>query len=451
MTTTRLGWLDALRGYAALVVVLFHLSPPLIGPERHLAIFRVIDLGKYGVLLFFLVSGYVIPMSLERHGSLRRFWIGRLCRIYPAYLAAIALVVVTTATVPAVLREETVSSLLGHATMLSDPLGLRGAVRPFWTLSYEMVFYLVVSGLFAWRLHRHSALWAAGLAVAALLAGPMLPDGLLSAGFHARRVTAAVLLLLVAGCVAAFVTGPQAPPVCQRTGCSDRKPRGRCARHPDTAATGRLPRSEVEPAPRAVRAAGAVAIGFVALIAVNGHPTAQATVASSQQGLLLLAVMFAGTVVYRTHHGQLDRRVGVPVLIVVGLCLTASISWPTTGAVAATFAAVFALRERRMPRTLIRLGTISYSLYVLHVIVLMAVGRVVPRLADRPFGIRLLAAVGFLVTALAVAEVSYRFVELPGRRLGRRLATPPPRADHPFGTQRAASRTGAGENGTGSV
>ena len=48
----------------------------------------IIDLGKYGVLLFFLVSGYVIPMSLERHGSLRRFWIGRLFRIYPAYLAA---------------------------------------------------------------------------------------------------------------------------------------------------------------------------------------------------------------------------------------------------------------------------------------------------------------------------------------------------------------------------
>ena len=401
MTTTRLGWLDGLRGYAALVVVLFHLSPSVIGPDAHMAVFRVIDLGKYGVLLFFLVSGYVIPMSLERHGSLRRFWTGRLFRIYPAYLVAIVLVVVTTASVPAVLRTETVASVLAHATMLSDPLGLRGAVRPFWTLSYEMVFYLVVAGLFAWRVHRHSALWATGLALVAVLAGPVLPDGLLSGDFHARRVTAAVLLVLVAGCVAAFLTG------------------------------------------RGVRAAGLAGIGFVLLIAVNAHPTAQSTVASSAQGLLLLAVMFAGTVVYRTQHGQLDRRLAVPSLIVVGLSLTTSISWITTGAVAATFAAAFALRERRVPATLVRLGTISYSLYVLHVIVLKALGRLVPHLAGRAIEVRLLAGVAFLVVALTVAEMSYRFVERPAQRLGQRLG----RGEPVRRTQRAAPSTAGSGSG----
>ena len=440
MTTTRLGWLDGLRGYAALVVVLFHLSPSVIGPDAHMAVFRVLDLGKYGVLLFFLVSGYVIPMSLDRHGSLRRFWTGRLFRIYPAYLVAIVLVVVTTASVPAVLRTETVSSVLAHASMLSDPLGLRGAVRPFWTLSYEMVFYLVVAGLFAWRLHRHSAFWAAGLALVAVLAGPALPDGLLSGDFHARRVAAAVLLVLVAGCVAAFVTGPQSPPACPgAAGCAD-TPVGR-----------RSPRSGAEPAGLAVRAAGLVGIGFVLLIAVNAHPTAQSTVASSAQGLLLLAVMFAGTVVYRTQHGQLDRRLAVPSLIVVGLGLTTTISWITTGAVAATFAAAFALRERRVPATLVRLGTISYSLYVLHVIVLMALGRLLPHLAGRAIGVRLLAGVAFLVTALTVAEVSYRFVERPAQRLGQRLGRRNDRAAPPGSTQRAAPRTGGGRNGTGSV
>jgi peptidoglycan/LPS O-acetylase OafA/YrhL len=410
---TRLDWLDGLRGYAALVVVLFHLSPSVIGSERHLAIFRVIDFGKYGVLLFFLVSGYVIPMSLERHGSLRRFWLGRLFRIYPAYLVAIGLVVATTASVPAVLRTETVSSVLAHATMLSDPIGLRGAVRPFWTLSYEMVFYLVVAGLYGWRLHRHSAWWAAGLAVGAVAAGPRLPDGLLSAGFDARRVTAAVLLVLVAGCVTAFLTG------------------------------------------RAVRTAGLAGIGFVLLVAVNAHPTTQSTVASSQQGLLLLAVMFAGTVVYRTQHGQIDRRVGVPALLLVGLCLTASISWITAAAVAVTFAAAFGLRERRTPAVLTWLGAVSYSLYVLHVIVLSGYGRLVPGLGDRPFGLRLAVAVAVLATALAVAWVSYRLVELPAQRLGRRVGGrrgAPPAAPGPrIGTQRAAPRTGRGENETGSV
>jgi peptidoglycan/LPS O-acetylase OafA/YrhL len=160
----RLGWLDALRGFAALTIVCFHLSPVVLGSELHLRIFRHIDFGKYGVLLFFLVSGYVIPMSLERHGSLRRFWIGRMFRIYPAFLVAVAVlaVLITTGVLPLnrSLRAETVSGVLGHLTMLQDLLGLRGLVRVFWTLSYEMTFYLIVAGLFAFRAHRRSVWWA---------------------------------------------------------------------------------------------------------------------------------------------------------------------------------------------------------------------------------------------------------------------------------------------------
>ncbi|GLZ00617.1 acyltransferase [Actinoplanes sp. NBRC 103695] len=171
----RLGWIDALRGYAAGVVLLFHLGPWILGTGTHLAIFRVFDCGKYAVLLFFLVSGYLIPASLERRGSLRRFWITRLFRIYPVYLAAIAALIVTSAAVPPVLRSAT--GLLGHATMLTDLLGLRGALRPFWTLTYEMVFYLMVAGLFACRLHRHSAAVAGALAVAAMLPLPNLLEG----------------------------------------------------------------------------------------------------------------------------------------------------------------------------------------------------------------------------------------------------------------------------------
>jgi peptidoglycan/LPS O-acetylase OafA/YrhL len=401
-TAPRLGWLDALRGYAALVVVLFHLSPSVLGPERHLAIFRTIDLGKYGVLLFFLVSGYVIPMSLERHGSLRRFWIGRLFRIYPAYLFAAAFLIVCTAAVPAVLRGETVSSVLGHATMLSDPLGLRGAVRVFWTLSYEMVFYLVVAGLFAWRLHRHSGWWASGLAIVAAVAGPRLPDGLFSAGFTSRRVTAAVLLVLVVACVAGFLTG--------RT-----------------------------------RLAGLIGIGFVLLIALNGHPSANSTVASSQQGLLLLAVMFAGTVVYRAQHGQLDRRAAATALAVTaGAVAWAAVAPLTAAAVVVTFAIAFALRARGVPRVLVWLGSVSYSLYLLHVIVLMTGARIVPNLDDRPIAIRLAVGALFLAAALGVAWLSYHAVELPARSLGRRI-------DKILGTQRALARTGRGENGTRSV
>jgi peptidoglycan/LPS O-acetylase OafA/YrhL len=389
MTQRRLGWLDALRGYAAVAVVGFHFSPSVLGLDRHMAIFRHFDLGKYGVLLFFLVSGYVIPMSLERHGSLRRFWLGRLFRIYPAYLATIGV---------AALLGAWHGSVLAHATMLLDMLGERGSVRVFWTLSYEMIFYLVVAGLFAWRLHRHSAWWAAGLAVAGLALGPALPDGL----FGSSRMVAAVLLLLMAGGIAGHLAG----------------------RH---------------------GIAGAIGIGFLLLPALNGHPTAQSKVAASWQGLLLLAVMFAGTVIYRAQHGRLGRQPAAAALAVVAAALVlanpAHEVWAATvAAVAVTFAVAFAARHRAMPRLLRFLGTVSYSLYLTHVLVIMVVGWLVPGLADRPIAVRLAVSVAFLALALTVAWTSYRLIEVPGQRLGRWLAT-----------ERAASRTARGENVGASV
>jgi peptidoglycan/LPS O-acetylase OafA/YrhL len=389
-TAPRLGWLDGLRGWAALVVVCFHLSPSVLGIAPHMAVYRHFDFGKYGVLLFFLVSGYVIPMSLERHGSLRRFWIGRLFRIYPAYLATIAIVVAIGSWR---------GGLLAHASMMVDPLGLRGAVRVFWTLSYEMVFYLVVAGLYACRLHRHSAWWACGLALLALIGGPALPDGLFGTG----RLTAAVLLALVTGSIGAYLCGRD-------------------------------------------RIAGVIGIGFVFLIALNGHPAGGSTAVASWEGLLLLAVMFAGTVVYRAQHGQIGPRAAAVALIVVAGCLVlahpAHALWAAgVAAVAGTFAAAYAGRHRPIPRILRVLGRISYSLYLLHMVVLLLVVRLVPGLAERPAGVRIAVGVAFLALALSVAWSSYRLIEVPAQRLGRRLGT----------TRRAVPSTSDRENARASV
>lgn len=390
MGASRLGWLDGLRGYAALVVVLFHLSPVVLGPAAHLAVYRHLDLGKYGVLLFFLVSGYVIPMSLERNGSLRRFWIGRLCRVYPAYLAAIGLVVALGGRP---------GGVLAHASMLLDPLGRRGAVRVFWTLSYEMIFYLVVAGLYAWRLHRHSAWWACALAATAVVLGPVLPDGLLGSG----PVLAAVLLILAAASVGGHLLG----------------------RH---------------------RAAGLIGIGLVLLPAINGHPTAKSTVVASWEALLLLAVMFAGTVVYRAHHGEIGRWPAGLALAAVGVALVvahpAHLRWAAdVAAVAGTFAVANALRGRRVPGVLRFLGTISYSLYLLHGVLLTLVVRLLPGLAGRPAAVRVLVGAAFLAAAVTVSWTAYRVIEVPGRRLGRRI----------FRTERAVARTGRGETVGASV
>jgi peptidoglycan/LPS O-acetylase OafA/YrhL len=389
----RMAWLDALRGFAAVVVALFHLSPYVIGRENHLLIYRHFDLGKYGVLLFFLVSGYVIPMSLERHGSLRKFWIGRLLRIYPAYLFTVAVVVLLIAAGisdphPG-LAEEPVGGGLGQVTMLQDFVGVSGMITPFWTLSFEMAFYLIAAGLFAWNLHRLSAWWAAGLTLTAVLGGPMLPDALLGGAPGHRRVLAAVLILVVAGSLSAYLSG--------------RRP--------------------------LVLAAGAAGIGLVLLPAVNGHATRWIVATASWQALLMLAVMFAGTVVYRLQHGEIPRRTAVAALTVVFLgCVFTSrlhtgqpeelVRWATvTLAVTASFAVAFALRTRRMPAVLTWLGAVSFSVYLLHVVVLGLLKQVVDVETAGPIRFGLLFAVGTLLASW----FTYRFVEQPGQALGRSL------------------------------
>jgi peptidoglycan/LPS O-acetylase OafA/YrhL len=401
----RLGWLDALRGFAALVVVAFHLSPYVAGPAPHAAILRHIDLGKYGVMLFFLVSGYVIPMSLERHGSLRRFWVGRLFRIYPAFLAASAvmgaLIVAGVLTLTAPLQKDSLGGALAHVTMLSDLVGVRGLVRVFWTLSYEMTFYLMVAGLFAYGLHRLSAWWASGLALTALLAGPLLPDALLTPGLQSRRVVAALLIVVVAAGVAGYVSG--------------RRP--------------------------AVQAAGAVGIGFVLLPALNGSSHEVSTIISSWQALLMLAVMFAGTVIYHAQYGLISRRAATAALITVA-CSVLGAHWihladlvrspaglatqrgmwiGTTLAVVVSFAVAYLLRHRRVPRVLAWFGTISYSVYLLHAIVLLVFLKVLPVAHERSLAARLGITVAFLVIVLALSWASYRLVELPAQLLGRRV------------------------------
>ena len=78
-------------------------------------------------------------------------------------------------------------------------------------------------------------------------------------------------------------------------------------------------------------------------------------------------------------------------------------------AVAGTFGIAFALRGRAVPGVLTWLGTVSYSLYLLHLLVL----GVLVRFTDH----RPLIVIGFVAGSLLAAWASHRYVERPGQRL----------------------------------
>jgi peptidoglycan/LPS O-acetylase OafA/YrhL len=146
----RLQLLDATRGIASLAVAAFHIYVfSSVGPELAKAIPRwadaVLTHGSLGVDIFFVLSGLVIAASIAGDritlGYLGRFALRRSIRLDPPYWAtlvfAIALLALTH-------HPPSFSRVLAHIVYLQMLLGHQNIVSQFWTLTYEVQFYIVL-------------------------------------------------------------------------------------------------------------------------------------------------------------------------------------------------------------------------------------------------------------------------------------------------------------------
>jgi len=91
--------LDSLRGLAALTVVFYHFTLICSGNTQELLFFfplRLFIAGHQAVILFFLLSGFVLTLPYAKHSSLSYgpFLLKRICRIYLPYLGALVLALV---------------------------------------------------------------------------------------------------------------------------------------------------------------------------------------------------------------------------------------------------------------------------------------------------------------------------------------------------------------------
>ena len=149
-TRHRFAELDALRGIAALMVVLYHYTTKYQEVYGHTGS-TLIDLraGRNGVQLFFAISGFVIFMTLERTKKPLDFIVSRFSRLYPAYWAALLL---TTAVVLAAgfdSLQVDPASFVANLTMLEgflpEPHFVDGV---YWTLAVELSFYCCMFALY---------------------------------------------------------------------------------------------------------------------------------------------------------------------------------------------------------------------------------------------------------------------------------------------------------------
>ncbi len=160
--STRIAYLDGHRGLAIVLVILFHAYvrwPQVVPYGDKFADFPLFSLGHFGVQLFFLISGFVIAMTLEKCRSSSEFLFKRWLRLFPAMLICSAIIFATAAIFPErpagtpSLRDLLPGLTFIHphwwASVLGTPQGaLEGA---FWSLYVEMQFYLVI-GLVYFRL-----------------------------------------------------------------------------------------------------------------------------------------------------------------------------------------------------------------------------------------------------------------------------------------------------------
>ena len=152
--SSRISVVEGLRGLAAISVAVFHFSGSLSSELAKL-------IGAYawlGVDVFFVISGFVIPLSLYGRGyELRQFpsfILRRLVRLEPPYLFTIAMVIVLyhiAMMVPGFQGANwsySLSQIASHLFYVVPFTDHKWLQPVYWSLAYEFAFYLAVGALF---------------------------------------------------------------------------------------------------------------------------------------------------------------------------------------------------------------------------------------------------------------------------------------------------------------
>ncbi len=155
----RLGKLEALRGFVALYVVMHHTLPHHI-PVAGFDLGLILRFGQEAVILFFLLSGFVINFSFQmsRDRSWSRYLLKRALRIYTLLVPVLVLSYLCASLAEGRWLNAQLPQLIGNLLMLQDVESLKPGVlvspymgnSPLWSLSYEWWFYILFYPITMW-------------------------------------------------------------------------------------------------------------------------------------------------------------------------------------------------------------------------------------------------------------------------------------------------------------
>jgi peptidoglycan/LPS O-acetylase OafA/YrhL len=141
----RIVELDALRGLAALFVVVFHFTH-----DQDIVKYGF-KFGITGVDLFFMISGFVILLTLNKTDRWQDFIINRFSRLFPVYWTCVTFTAILKV-VSYVAVKKSLATLpfqyLANMTMFQLYFGQENIDGTYWTMIVEMLFYILMLFVF---------------------------------------------------------------------------------------------------------------------------------------------------------------------------------------------------------------------------------------------------------------------------------------------------------------
>ena len=167
--------LDYLRGFAAVSVCLFHFTTNLNYLPDDDAVKQSFSSGHFGVQIFFIISGLVIPYSMAKGNyTISKFFIflkKRLIRIEPPYLCCVSLALllnyITTLTPFYVGKPFKIdyAQVFYHFGYLNIFMGKDWLNHVFWTLAIEFQYYLLIALIFPLISNKKPYVWITTLVI----------------------------------------------------------------------------------------------------------------------------------------------------------------------------------------------------------------------------------------------------------------------------------------------
>ncbi|MBI9061925.1 MAG: acyltransferase [Marinilabiliaceae bacterium] len=158
----RLTVLDAFRGIAALAVVLYHytIRYSLLYDFETPSFMQVFKYGYLGVHLFFIISGFVIFMTIQKNNTPLLFLYKRFTRLYPTYWICLIVTLLAVSIFSLTGRHISITASLINFSMFQEALNIPHVDGSYWSLTIELFFYLQIAFLLALKSIKHLYYWA---------------------------------------------------------------------------------------------------------------------------------------------------------------------------------------------------------------------------------------------------------------------------------------------------